>query len=57
MGERYKRQIRKEINSCYSTAVKQVYTAIEAKMESANFFQRFRIAMRYLLKKSFMDFF
>jgi len=53
MGYRYNRQIRKVMNGNYRAAFEQVRVYIEAKARSANFFQRLRIAMRYLFKKDF----
>jgi len=53
MGDRYKRQIRKAVNKNYSAAFEQVRIYIEAKAWSANFFQRFRIAICFLFKKDF----
>lgn len=53
MGDRYKRQIRKAVNKNYSAAFEQVRIYIEAKARSANFFQRFKIAIRFLFKKDF----
>ena len=53
MGYRYNRQIRKVMNGNYRVAFEQVSIYIEAKAQSANFFQRLRIALRYLFKKDF----
>lgn len=53
MGYRYNRQIRKVMNGNYRAAFEQVRVYIEAKARSANFFQRLRIALRYLFKKDF----
>ncbi len=55
MSGKYNRQIRKEVNSCYSQAFNQALVMIEAKAASANFFQRFRIAMKFLFKKNIRD--
>ena len=44
---------RKAVNKNYSAAFEQVRIYIEAKARSANFFQRFRIAIRFLFKKDF----
>jgi hypothetical protein len=57
MGEKYNRQIRKEINSTYKTCYNQIMTMCRAKMISANFFQRIKIAFKYVFKKDFEDFF
>ena len=56
MSYKYNRQIRKVMNGNYRAAFEQVRVYIEAKARSANFFQRFRIAMRYLFKKDFNSF-
>lgn len=56
MSEKNSRQVRKEINGNYRTAFEQVRVYIEAKARSANFFQRLRIAIKYLVKKEFIDF-
>ncbi|MGP1445408.1 hypothetical protein [Treponema sp.] len=53
MSYKYNRQIRKEMNGNYRAAFEQVSVYIEAKAQSANFFQRLRIALRYLFKKDF----
>nr|DAJ17264.1 MAG TPA: hypothetical protein [Siphoviridae sp. ctkxS42] len=53
MSYKYNRQIRKGMNGNYRAAFEQVRVYIEAKARSANFFQRLRIAMRYLFKKDF----
>lgn len=57
MGEKYNRQIRKEINRTYKTCYNQIMTMCRAKMISANFFQRIKIAFKYVFKKDFEDFF
>ncbi len=56
MSDRYNRQIRKAINSKYKSAFEDVRTYIETKARSANFFQRLRIAARYVFKKDFNAF-
>ncbi len=56
MSDRYNRQIRKAINSKYKSAFEEVRTYLEAKARSAGFFQRLRIAVRYVLKKDFNAF-
>jgi len=56
MSGRYSRQIRKAINSRYKSAFEDVRTYIETKARSANFFQRLRIAARYVFKKDFNAF-
>ncbi len=56
MGEKYRRQIRKAMNNNYSAAFEDVRIYIEAKMRSANFFQRLKICMKFLFKKDFNAF-
>lgn len=56
MSGRYNRQIRKAINSKFKSAFEDVRTYIEAKARSANFFQRLKIAARYVFKKDFNAF-
>lgn len=56
MSDRYNRQIRKAINSKYKSAFEEVRTYLEAKARSAGFFQRLRIAARYVFKKDFNAF-
>lgn len=56
MSDKYNRQIRKAINSKYRTAFEEVRMYIEAKALSANFFQRLKIAARYVFKKDFNAF-
>lgn len=56
MGQKYARQIRKAVNEKYRTAFEEVRIYIEAKARSANFFQRLRIAARYVFKKDFNAF-
>lgn len=56
MSDKYNRQIRKAINSKYKAAFDEVRIYIEAKARSANFFQRLRIAARYVFKKDFNAF-
>lgn len=53
MGQRYARQVRKMMNRNYSAAFEEVRIYIEAKARSANFFQRLKIAARYVFKKDF----
>lgn len=56
MSDKYNRQIRKAINSKYRTAFEEVRMYIEAKARSAKFFQRLKIAARYVFKKDFNAF-
>jgi len=56
MSDKYNRQIRKAINSKYRTAFEEVRMYFEAKARSANFFQRLKIAARYVFKKDFNAF-
>lgn len=56
MSDKYNRQIRKAINSKYKSAFDEVRIYIEAKARSANFFQRLKIAARYVFKKDFNAF-
>lgn len=51
MSQRYNRQVRKEMNKNYETAVKQVKLYIEAEAQHRNFFQRLKTAAKYLFKK------
>ena len=53
MGQRYVRQVRKAMNQNYSEAFREVRMYMEAKARSANFFQRLKIAVRYVFKKDF----
>lgn len=51
MSQKYNRQIRKEMNKNYETAVRQVKLYIEAEAQRRKFFQRLKIAAKYLFKK------
>ncbi len=53
MSDKYRRQIRKAMNSNYRNSFDEVRMYIRAKAESANFFQRLKIAFKYVFKKDF----
>ena len=53
MSGKVSRQVRKTVNSERILLITQVLDFIEAEAKKRNFFQRFRIAMRYLFKKDF----
>lgn len=53
MGDKYRRQIRKAINNNYRGSFDEVRMHIRAKAESATFFQRVRLAFKYIFKKDF----
>lgn len=53
MGDRYNRQIRKGINELYKNAFNEVRVYFYAKAYSANFFQRLRMAFRYVFFRDF----
>lgn len=56
MGDRYNRQIRKEINGLYKSAFDEVRMYFYAKAYSANFFQRLWMAFRYVFFRDFNAF-
>lgn len=56
MGEKYNRQVRKEINGQYRNAFNEVRVYLYAKAYSANFFQRLRMAFRYVFFRDFNAF-
>lgn len=53
MSGKVTRQVRKTVNSERLLLITQVLDFIEKEATKKNFFQRFKIAMRYLFKKDF----
>lgn len=53
MSGKVTRQVRKTVNGERILLVTQVLDFIEKEATKKNFFQRFKIAMRYLFKKDF----
>ena len=53
MSGKVTRQVRKTVNGERILLITQVLDFIEKEATKKNFFQRFKIAMRYLFKKDF----